>query len=267
MFRVRYRTDVGTIANLPADSVTAIADPSGLSSAPTLSTAATGVRNPFAITTGVDPEDAAVVRQLAPEAFQVETFRAVRDEDYAQHAEKVEGVQRAGARARWTGSWLTEFVTIDPLNAFSLSDELRTRVENALDRVRQVGREVYVNDPIYVNVDLVIRICIEPTAYAGQVVERVVRALTVKKSGLYEELPFFHPDNFTFGTPLYRAALEAAAQDVPGVRAVGSIRIQARGITEMRDFVETVFEVSERQILRLQNDPRFPERGSLRVYS
>ena len=34
----------------------------------------------------------------------------------------------------------------------------------------------------------------------------------------------------------------------------------------MRDFVETVFEVSERQILRLQNDPRFPERGSLRVY-
>jgi hypothetical protein len=144
---------------------------------------------------------------------------------------------------------------------------LRAHVENALDRVRQVGREVCVNDPIYVNVDLVIHICIEPTAYAGQVVERVVRALTVEKNGIYEELPFFHPDNFTFGTPLYRAALEAAVQDVPGVRAVGSIRIQARAITEMRDFVETVFEVSERQILRLQNDPRFPERGSLRVYS
>jgi Baseplate J-like protein len=266
VFRVRYRTDVGTIANLPADSVTAITDPSGLSSAPTLPVH-TGVRNPFAITTGVDPEDAAVVRQLAPEAFQVETFRAVRDEDYAQHAERVEGVQRAGARARWTGSWLTEFVTIDPLNAFSLSDELRTGVENALDCVRQVEREVYVNDPVYVNLDLVIHICVEPTVYAGQVVERVVRALTVEKSGLYEELPFFHPDNFTFGTPLYRAAFEAAVQDVPGVRAVGSIRIQARGITEMRDFVETVFEVSERQILRLQNDPRFPERGSLRVYS
>jgi hypothetical protein len=51
-------------------------------------------------------------------------------------------------------------------------------------------------------------------------VERVVRALTVEKGGLYEDLPFFHPDNFTFGTPLYRAALEAAVQDVPGVRAV-----------------------------------------------
>ena len=127
VFRVRYRTDVGTVANLPADSVTTLADPSGSSSAPTLSSIATGVRNPFAITTGVDPEDAAVVRQLAPEAFQVETFRAVRDEDYRLHAEKVEGVQRAGARARWTGSWLTEFVAVDPLDAFSLSDELRAR--------------------------------------------------------------------------------------------------------------------------------------------
>ena len=94
-----------------------------------------------------------------------------------------------------------------------------------------------------------------------------MEALTVEKSGLYAELPFFHPDNFTFGTPLYRAALEAAVQAVPGVRAVETIQIQARGITEMRDFVETVFEVSERQILRLQNDRRFPERGSLRVYS
>jgi hypothetical protein len=266
VFRVRYRTEVGTIANLPADSVNALNDPSG-SSGPTLAGVATGVRNPFAIISGVDPEDAAVVRQLAPAAFQVETFRAVRDEDYREHAERIEGVQHAGARARWTGSWLTEFVTIDPLNAFSLTEQLRTRVENALDRVRQVGREVYVNDPIYLNVDLIIHICIEPTAYAGQVVERVIRALTVEKSGLYEELPFFHPDNFTFGTPLFRAALEAAVQDVPGVRAVGSVQIQARGITEMRDFAETVFEVSERQILRLQNDPRFPERGSLRVYS
>ncbi len=267
VFRVRYRTDSGTIANVPAESVTALTDPSGSSSAPTLTAIATGVRNPFAITSGVDPEDPTVVRQLAPEAFQVETFRAVRDEDYREHAEKVEGVQRAGARARWTGSWLTEFVTVDPSNAFSLSNELRIKVENALDRVRQVGREVYVNDPVYVNVDLVIRICVEPTAYAGQVIERVVRALTVEKGGLYEELPFFHPDNFTFGTPLYRAGLEAAVQDVPGVRAVDSIQIQARGITELRDFVETVFEVSERQILRLQNNPRFPERGSLRVYT
>ena len=172
----------GTIANLPADSVTSLADPSGSSSASTLLEVATGVRNPFAITTGVDPEDPVVLRQLAPEAFQVETFRAVRDEDYREHAQKVEGVQRAGARARWTGSWSTEFVTVDPANAFSLSDELRTKVENALDRVRQVGREVYVNDPVYVNVDLVIRICIvqptPPGVYVQEAPSGVLQTIT-----------------------------------------------------------------------------------------
>lgn len=263
--RVRYRTHAGTIANLPEESVTRLSDPTGTSSAPTLETVATAVRNPFAITSGIDPEDPAVVRQLAPEAFKEETFRAVRDEDYEAHAEKVDGVQRAGATPRWTGSWLTEFVTVDPLDAFSLSDELRLAVENRLDCVRQVGREVYVNDPEYLNLDLVITICVEPTAYEGQVIERVVEALTVEKGGLYDPLPFFHPDFFTFGAPLHRAALEAAVQAVPGVLAVIAMEIQARGVTELRPFTETIFPVGDRQILRLQNDPLFPERGSLKV--
>ena len=52
VFRVRYRTDVGTIANLPADTVNAISDPSASSSAPTLSGVDVDVRNPFAITSG-----------------------------------------------------------------------------------------------------------------------------------------------------------------------------------------------------------------------
>jgi len=51
----------------------------------------------------------------------------------------------------------------------------------------------------------------------------------------------------------------------PGFAPLRRFKIQARGITELRDFVETVFEVSERQILRLENDRRFPERGSLQV--
>lgn len=265
VFRVRYRTHAGAIANLPEQSVTVLADPSGGLASLTLESVAIRVRNPFAITAGVDPEDVEVVRQMAPEAFKAETHRAVRDEDYAAHAERVDGVQRAGARARWTGSWLTEFVTVDPHDAFALTDDLRLAVENHLDSVRQVGREVYVNDPVYLDLDLILALCVEPTAYAGQVLERVVQRLTVQQGGLYDSLPFFHPDNWTFGAPLYRAALEAAVQAVPGVRAVTAIEIQARGVTPMRPFTESIFAVGDRQIIRLQNDPRFPGRGSLSV--
>jgi hypothetical protein len=266
VFRARYRTGGGAGANLPKDTVTLIADPApGVQPAPTLVSVADGVSNPFAITTGIDPESAESVKQLAPEAFRAETFRAVRDEDYRAHAERVPGVQQAGAKVRWTGSWLSEFVTADPAGAFALSDVLKREIQRVLDSVRQVGREVFVRDPRYLGLDLEIEICIQPSAYAGQVQERVIEALTVRKPGLYERTPFFHPDRFTFGTPLYRATLEAAVQAVPGVLAVEAIRIRVRGITDWRTFDETVFFVSDDQILRLQNDPRFPERGSLIV--
>ena len=95
--------------------------------------------NPFAITTGIDPEDAVSAKQLAPEAFRAETFRAVRDEDYRAYAERIPGVQQAGAKARWTGSWLSEFVTIDPAGAFSLSAELRSEVQR-VPGLRAAGR-------------------------------------------------------------------------------------------------------------------------------
>ena len=264
VFRARYRTGAGTGANLPHDTVTLIANPNPtFPLPPTLAGIATAVTNPFAITTGVAPESAESVKHLAPEAFRAETFRAVRDEDYRAYAERIPGVQQAGAKARWTGSWLSEFVTVDPAGAFSLSTDLRTEVQRVMDCVRQVGREVFVRDPRYLSLDLEIEICVQPSAHAGQVQERVTDALTIRKPGLYARKPFFHPDNFTFGTPLYRTALEAAVQAVPGVLAVEEIRIRVRGITDWRIFDEDVFAVSDDQILRVQNDPRFPGHGSL----
>ncbi len=266
VFRARYRTGAGTGANLTKDTVTLIGDPnSTFPPPPTLAGIASGVTNPFAITTGVDPESATSAKQLAPEAFRAETFRAVRDEDYRAHAERIPGVQQAGAKARWTGSWLSEFVTVDPEGAFSLNAELRGEVQRVLDCVRQVGREVFVRDPRYLSLDLEIDICVQPSAYSGQVQERVIEALTVRQRGPYARNPFFHPDNFTFGTPLYRSSLEAAVQAVPGVLAVEEIRIRVRGLANWQLFADNVFAVSDDQILRVQNDPRFPDHGSLIV--
>ena len=185
-------------------------------------------------------------KQLAPEAFRAITFRAVRPEDYAEIAERLPWVQRAGARFRWTGSWLSTFVTADPSRCVSNSaPEQRTELENLMDCVRQAGREVFVRNPRFVNIDLEITICIEPFAYAGQVKARVLEALLGRK-GVRPTKGFFDPDNFTFGTPLRRSALEAVIQDVPGVRGVEQMRIRARGITDWRVFDELTFERSPR---------------------
>lgn len=263
VFKVRYRTGPGTNANLPAGTVIHLANPNDESQAD-LNTVLDAVSNPLPITTGLDPQDAAVIKQLVPEAFRAITFRAVRAEDYAEIAERLPWVQRAGARLRWTGSWLSAFVTPDPLGAFELSPKLRTELANLIDCVRQAGREAFVYNPRFVNIDLEVRVCVQPSAYPGQVKAHILEALVGRK-GILPIKGFFHPDNFTFGTSLDRAKLEAAIQHVSGVRAVEKMRIRARGITDWRDFEEFSFAVGRDQIIRLQNDPRFPERGSLRI--
>lgn len=278
VFRVRYRTGSGTKANLPADTVTEIMNPTdgtitfNLIDAEDQTVFAldpntpeiVAVNNPFAITNGRDPETADSVKQLAPEAFRALTFRAVRPEDYAEIAERLPWVQRAGARNRSTGSWLSTFVTADPLNAFELSQERRRELTNLMDCVRQVGREVFIKNPRYVNLDLEIHFCVEPSAYAGQVQASVMEALLGRR-GIRPIEGFFDPDHFTFGTPLKRSALEATIQAVSGVLGVEQMRLRTRGITDWRIFNELTFRVGSDQIIRLRNDPRFPEQGSLRL--
>ncbi|MEM9088869.1 MAG: hypothetical protein AAGC93_09015 [Cyanobacteria bacterium P01_F01_bin.53] len=263
IFQVRYRTGPGQRANLPADTITQLMNP--VDSTPSvLAGDILAVTNPFPITNGRDPESVESIKQMAPEAFRALTFRAVRPEDYAEIAERLPWVQRAGARFRCTGSWLSAFVTADPLNAFELSAPRRRELTNLMDCVRQVGREVFVRNPRYVNLDLEICFCVEPFAYPGQVQARVKEAL-LGRSGIRPMKGFFHPDNFTFGTPLKRSALEAAVQSVEGVLGVEQIRIRARGITDWRIFEELLFTVAADRIIRLRNNPRFPEQGSLRL--
>lgn len=266
VFRITYRTGPGRRANVPADTIVHLSPPEGApagAAAPALAGIA-AVRNPLPITGGRDPEDMELARRIMPEAFRALTYRAVLDEDFEEIAERLAWVQQAGAVSRWTGSWLTIFVTPDPLGSFTLSEERRTELEGLMDCVRQAGREVHVLDPVFVDLDLDMALCIEPGAYFGQVQERVIRALA-GPARFGAPLPFFHPDNFSFGDPLYLAELEAAIHAVPGVLAVEETMVRRRGQTDYEPFTATRIEVGSDRILRLRNDPRRPDQGSLRV--
>jgi predicted phage baseplate assembly protein len=222
------------------------------------------VTNPLPATLGQDPETPDEIRQMAPEAFRSLTFRAVRPEDYAEAAERLPWVQRAGAAARWTGSWLTIFTTPDPRDAVTVSREQRQALNRQLDRFRQTGREAYAGDPRYANLDLKITVCVEPFAYRGDVKQAVLEAL-LGRPGQTGSTGFFDPDNFTFGTPLNRASLEAAIQSVEGVKAVMGSVIRRRGWFDWRPFDEMIYEIAGNEVIRLENDPLHPDRGSLRL--
>jgi len=253
VFKVSYRLGGGRQANLPADSITQAS--LGF---------VTAMTNPLPLTDGLDAETPTEVIKYAPEAFRAETFRAVRPEDYAAAAEKLAWIQRAGAVFRWTGSWLSAFVTPDPRRAASLTGAQRAELRDQMDRYRQAGREVHTFDPQYADLDLKIWICVQPASYRGETEEAVLEALLGKK-GVRARAGFFSPDNFTFGTPLNRSALEAAIQAVPGVRAVECMDIRRRGWFDWRPFTELEYRAGMDRVIRLENDPLYPDRGSLKL--
>jgi len=251
VFEARYRLGNGQRMNVAADTLTGFAGASF--------SWIDAITNPLAAEGGRDPESLDAIRTRAPEAYQAVTYRAVRPEDYDEIVPReLDWVQRTGTVSRWTGSWPTVFLTPDPREVVGLAPGQRQELERLAARIRQAGREVKVLDPEYVNLDLEIHICVAPEAYAGDVERSVLGALLGDQG-------FFHPDHFSFGTPLSRAALTACIQGVPGVKAVREIYARRRGRFEWRLFREFSLEVGRNEVIQIANDPLLPEQGAVRL--
>jgi len=117
-------------------------------------------------------------------------------------------------------------------------------------------------DPRYADIDLRVTVCVATNAYPGEVKERALVALFGDK----RHAGFFDPDRFTFGTPLSRAALMAAIQEVPGVKAVERILVRRRGVFAWRAFDEFILRVGPGELVRVANDPMLPERGAVTLH-
>jgi hypothetical protein len=257
VFQVTYRTTMGAAGNLAADTITRF----NPATAPFLSS----VTNPFAATGGADEEPNETVVRLAPEAFRAVRFNAVLASDYAAAAETLPWVERAGTVFRWTGSWLTVFTTADPRGSEQITDVELLGLIQLLNRRRLAGYESYSPAPQFVSLDLEVFVCARPDVFRGDVEAAVLKALSAAKNP-DGTTGFFFVDNFTFGQPLERSALEAAIQDSYGVAGVHDILYRERGV--IVNFIALPDEVTikSNQILRVDNDPSRPERGSLRVF-
>jgi hypothetical protein len=256
IFKVKYRLGGGSSSNVPAASLTYY-NKTDLDFVDEVS-------NPLPAINGMDAENPADIKKLAPEIFRSITYRAVLEEDYAEAAERLDWVQKAGANFRWTGSWLSAFVTPDPKSSVELTAPETTELNEQMDRFRQAGREVNVMKPVYADIDMKITVCVKPDSFKGEVEERVFEKL-LGKGGFRPVMGYFHPDNFTFGTLLERSTLEAAIQSVPGVKTVVQIDYRRRGWFDWMTFTGTNYDPGKNAIIRLANDPLHPSEGSLKL--
>ncbi len=249
-----YRSGHGAHGNVGPEAITLLHPPvSGVS-----------VTNPLAAAGGVDPEPTERVRLDAPQAFRVQE-RAVTESDYATIlTERAPGIQRAAGRMRWTGSWYTAFVSVDRLGGREVDRPHREQVRGFLEPYRMAGVDVEVSRPRPVPLELELAVCAHPNRFTTDVERDVLDALSsrVLPSGVRG---LFHPDHFTFGTPVHLSRVYAAVLAVPGVATVRATKFRRYGEPDRGELATMVLRVLDLEIAQLANDPDVPERGVLTV--
>jgi hypothetical protein len=171
------------------------------------------VRNPLAAAGGVDAEDMEHIRQYAPFQFATQE-RCVTSEDYGGAAAQVAGVRAARGTLRWTGSWYTAFVSVDPV--VTLAPQLITDTRQRLNLRRMMGTDLVVEDAVIVGLRIEMDVCVDAAHFRGDVFAALMKVF-ISGNQCDGRRGILDAANFTFGETVYASPLIAAAQGVDGV--------------------------------------------------
>jgi hypothetical protein len=252
-FTAEYRVGNGRIGNVGADALAHVVG-TGLNIA--------RVRNPLPARGGEDPETLDHVREFAPQAFRTQE-RAVTERDYADVTEReTASVQHAQATFRWTGSWHTAFVTVDRIGGLPVDAIFETALRGTLEPFRMAGYDLEINAPSFVSLDLRLTVCVQPHYFRADVKQALLLELG---AGVLADgrRGLFHADNFSLGQPLYVSQVYDAAMRVAGVASVDVVKFQRWGKLPNQELANGVIRAARLEVLRLDNDPNFPEHGLL----
>jgi hypothetical protein len=133
-----------------------------------------------------------------------------------------------------------------------------------LERFRMAGHDLEIDGPRFVSLEIEMLVCVQPDYFRSSVQQAL---LTVFSNGLLPDgrRGVFHPDNFTFGQPVYLSPLYQAAQAIAGVASVTITKFQRQGQPNTSVLDTGKLELGRLEIARLDNNPNFPERGVLRL--
>lgn len=273
----RYFIGGGVVGNVPAGAINVVttspapspeaswAKSRQWSEANDALKAVQSVRNPLAAVGGREPEDVAAVKRALPRSYLTDQPRALRAEDYARWAAKVEGVGRAAAALRWTGSGLAAEVAIQPTRGGYPDRFLVERVRRRLDEVRRIGHDLWIESPRYRPAVLAMRVELHPDAVRSEVRDALLALLSAGHLADGSEA-FFHPRRLGFGQPVATSAVIATVCEVIGVESAVVTRFAF--LDKPIDLTSTpasgspaLLTAGPLQIIRLDNDPLDPSNG------
>lgn len=222
------------------------------------------VRNPLAARGGTPPEDIAEVKLFAPHTFRNKLQRAIIADDYAAIVQREfkDKVQRAAARLRWMGSWYEMLVAVDPYGEEEADAELLDEISQRLHRYRRIGHDLVVKSARRVPLDIEMMVCVLPGYLSGHV-KAVLLDQFSNRLLINGQRGFFHVDNLTFGDDIYLSQIVAIAQATQGVESVQITKLQRLNEVPNQELENGVLPLGPFEIARLDNDPGFPENGTL----
>jgi hypothetical protein len=259
--QLSYRTGGGSGGNVARGVLATLLHlPGGFAPDPHVA----AVENVVAASGGRDRESAEHAKRYGPRSF-LQPLVAVTTDDYAKaalEATDADGaplVKRAQAAFRWTGSWLTVTLALDPVGG-AIGETTRTALLAQLESRRLAGYDLELVLARPVPLELDVELCVKPGTYGPAVAADVGAALVA----------FFAPRNFSFGDAVYVSRIYAAIFAVPGVSTATIVTLaRYRGAHAADETAANLaagkLRVGHDEIVRLDDDRDFPENGMLSV--
>ena len=249
---VTYRTGNGRWGNVGRETINAIEWATG---------GILKVSNPLPAFGGVDAESMEEIRQFAPQAFRTQQ-RAVTAADYVEKTQLHPQVQKAAARFYWTGSWYTVYIIIDRKGGKDIDDDFKQTIITHLEQYRMAGYDLEIKQPVFVPLDIVLNVCVKPGYFKANIKQSLIHVFSSQPLA-DGNAGFFHPDNFTFGQPVYLSTIYRQAMSVEGVASVEIKKFNRWGKASANEIEDGLLEVAELEIIRVDTDPNFPENGKI----
>lgn len=256
-FVATYRVGLGALGNIGEDRLVHMRSDLPIAA----------VRNMTPGIGGRRPETISEMRRRAPFAFRRQE-RAVTRADHDDMAARFippEGpMQGTVTSIMHTGSWLTSLVTADRRNGLPVDEAFETALRDHLEHYRMAGRDLEVDEPIHVPIEIDMEVCVCPDHLRAHVKAALLARFSnrVLPDGT---LGAFHPNRRSFGETLYLSPLIALAQSVEGVTSVTVTQFRRFGDPDSSGLAQQKLSFGRREIPQLDNDPSHPGHGVLRL--
>jgi hypothetical protein len=129
----------------------------------------------------------------------------------------IAGVEQAVGTIRWTGSWYTAFVSVEPVDPWTKA--LKRTIKTTLNQLRMMGTDLVVEQAKMVGLNIGLTICVGPGYFQGDVYAALWQLLVTGNS-CTGTLGLLSAGNFQFGATVYASPIIAAAQSITGVVSV-----------------------------------------------